>query len=289
MKSHHHAYEVVVATLHGAHHDAVAQHVLEVTARRDGLLDSVGGHLGVEVRGPREVEDGILRGQVVLLVEHAEEAGQIELARVHAASEVMEEDSRLVAVLEPGVVVQRVVVVHGDQHGVPSLHHVSIHPLCALLQLLLHVRHDLVGLRLSPSSRPHVTRAVHAVQHQLVQVHRLDRARVDRLGMRDAGRTHRAELRLGPEQRAVVLAATGQRLQQMPARDVQLWLRRRWEAHIQQQLLTVFGLREEAARSTRHLDDLVTCALRQKGHRVPLCVQVCAEGTKSVIQLLHRQ
>ena len=46
---------------------------------------------------------------------------------------------------------------------------------------------------------------------------------------------------------------------------------------------------EEAARATRHLDDLVTCALRQKGHRIPLCVQVCAEGTKSVIQLLHRQ
>ena len=107
--------------------------------------------------------------------------------------------------------------------------------------------------------------------------------------MRDGGRAHRAELRLGPEERAVVLAATRQRLQQMPARDVQLWLRRRWEAHVQQQLLTVLWLCEEPARSTRHLDDLVACALRQQKHKTPLCVQVCAEGTKSVIQLLHRQ
>ena len=89
MKSHHHAYEVVVATLHGAHHDAVAQHVLEVAARRDGLLDSVGGHLSVEVRGPREVEDGVLRGQVVLFVEHAEETGEIQLARAGVPTGVL--------------------------------------------------------------------------------------------------------------------------------------------------------------------------------------------------------
>ena len=87
MNSHNCLYEVVVTILHSANNDAVTQYVLEVTLRWDWLFYGFFRYLRVEVRGPREVVHGVLRGQVILLIEHAEEIGQVQLARVDATSE----------------------------------------------------------------------------------------------------------------------------------------------------------------------------------------------------------
>ena len=51
----------------------------------------------------------------------------------------------------------------------------------ALLQLPLHVGRHLVRLRLAPPTHRYVTRAVHAVQNQLVQRQPARSPRVDRL------------------------------------------------------------------------------------------------------------
>lgn len=50
----------------------------------------------------------------------------------------------------------------------------------------------------------------------------------------------------------------------------------------------MFRLREETARTTCHLDDLVAWDERG-GEGKPWCVQMRAEGTNNVIQLLRRQ
>ncbi len=165
MNSHNRPYEVVVTILHGTNDDAVTQYVLEVTLRWDWLFYGFFRYLRVEVRGPCEIEHRVLRGQVILLIEHAEEIGQVQLARVDSVSEKQRQPSRLIAVLVPGVVVQGIVIINGNQHGIPSNHHHTSHLLGALLQLLLHIRHNFVGLRIIFNCRPYVTRTIHTVQH----------------------------------------------------------------------------------------------------------------------------
>ena len=104
----------------------------------------------------------------------------------------------------------------------------------------------------------YVTRAVHAVQSQLVQVHSSHRAAVDRLRhtplpsplRRTATSPRTASGR--SDTSAAASAAGGPRSRAAEGK-------RGENTHIEKQFLTVLRLSEEAARATRHLDDLVAC------------------------------
>ena len=176
-------------------------------------------HIARHVHANRLIRT-VLRRRVVCLVEAAEQRRQIQLARMHPSCHLFPSPTAGCGTRTPSSRRARC-----SRRSPPARDiYVSsplARPLLAHLQLLLHVRDDLVRLRFtfhhSATSRALFTPYSASWSRFIVATAPLSIAYVTRVSHR-----HCAELRLRPEQRAVVATLQRQRPQQVPRGHVQL-------------------------------------------------------------------